>query len=423
MSAQAGNLVHAYIGAALLVLISFLPAYLMRRRGESACMQVSFGIVILALHALSFVNVFAGTLPGAQWDAETFHEQALKMAEAGTWPPVSMGTKFYEYILTGAYKVFGGHLLVGQSLSVVAAAIGLVVINAIAVNLGLRDVRLRSAVVLICGLFPTFLYHGALTFREPYELLGLAAGVFFVLKAFQEFRWRWAGGTLLGFLFMGLFHHVLLGICVLLVCLFVLLLYGPKLGNIRGYAAVAGLLVLISGLGYLAITNIPITMENNYVKEIRKEHGIIRAIVSYRGSIERADPRTSFGSVIEADSNAGFTGGAAANYWYYLSKPFVTDLQTTADVVPAASSLARLVFLAGFLWLALGRGVFNRKLAFCLGAYLAVTAVWSLGTTNYGQAFRHHALTDWLAVVMFAAALSSAPARRRTAGAEADRAA
>lgn len=423
MAAEAGNLTHAYIGAALLVLVSFLPVYLMRRRGEPACMQVSFSVVVLALHALSFVNVFAGTLPGAQWDAETFHEQALKLAEAGTWPPVSMGTQFYEYILTGAYKLLGGHLLVGQSLSVVAAALVLVAINATAGSLGLRDARVRSAVVLVCGLFPTFLYHGALTFREPYELLGLAAGVFFVLKAFQAFSWRWAAGALLSFLFMGLFHHVLLGICVLLVCLFVLLLYGPKLGNIRGYAAVAGLLVLISGLGYLAITNIPITLENNYVKEIRKEHGIIRAIVSYRGSIDRADPRTSFGSSIAADSVGGFAGDAAVNYWYYLSKPFVTDLQTTADVVPAASSLARLALLAGLLWLALGRGAFDRNLAYCLGTYLVVTAVWSLGTTNYGQAFRHHALTDWLAVVMFAAALSAAPVRRRMAGVEADRAA
>jgi hypothetical protein len=402
-------------GAALLVLASFLPVYLLRRRGEPWCMQVSLGIAILALHALSFANVIAGPLPGAHWDAETFHDAAAKMAALGTWPEVSMGTKFYELILTATYRVLGAHLLVGQSLSVVAAAFTLMLFNRIAVTVGVQDARIRSAFILVSGLFPTFLYHGGLTFREPFELLGLVVGAYFVLKTFQEFSWVRVGGAIGGFVFMGLFHHVLLGICVLLICLFVLLLYTPKLGNVRGVASLAGLLLLISATGYVAITNIPITLENNYVKEIRKEHGIIRAIARYRATIDRAEPRTSFGSSVEADSLAEFAGSAAANYWHYLSRPFVSDLRRAGDVAPFSGTVARLVLLAGFLWLALGRRAFNRNLAFCLGTYLVVTGVWSLGTTNYGQAFRHHALTDWLAVFMFGYAMYLVLARGRAA--------
>lgn len=407
-----------YGGAACLGLASFLPVYLLYRWREPFGVQVSLGIVILALHAVSLANVFAGTLPGAHWDAETFHSAAAKMAALGTWPEVSMGTKFYELILTATYRVFGAHLLVGQSLSVVAAASTLVLIDRVAVSVGMQDARIRSAIILVSGLYPAFLYHGALTFREPYELLGLVVGTYFVLNMFQKFSWTCVAGAIGGFLFMGLFHHVLLGICIVLICLFVLLLYSPKLGNVRGTASLAGLMLLISATGYVVITNIPITLENNYVKEIRKEHGIINAIARYRASIERVQPRTSFGLTVQADSVSGFASSAAMNYWYYLARPFMSDLRRVGDVVPFAGSVVRLVLLAGLLWLVLSRRAFNRNLAYCLGMYLIVTGVWSLGTTNYGQAFRHHSLTDWLAVFMLGYAMCLA---LRRGGAAADR--
>lgn len=385
----------------------------MRRDGDHRTVLLAFALVVAALHALSFANAFGGPLPGAQWDANTFHTLAVRLVEADAWPAISIGTKFYEYILTGSYRLLGSDILVGQSLSVLAAACTLWVVNAASVTLGVSDGRIRAGIVLLTGLYPTFLYHNALTFREPFELLGLASGVFFVVKALQAFRWKWAAGAVLSFLFMGLFHHVLLGICVLLVCLFVLLLYIPKLGNARNHAVLAALIVLTTALGYFAIMNIPITLENNYIKEIRKERGIIEAIVRYRDSIERRDPRTSYASPISADTAAGIARSGAANYWNYLSRPFVSDLERVSDGVPFASSMGRLLLLAGFLWLVFSSGAFNRQLAFCLGTYIVVTAVWSLGTTNYGQAFRHHALTDWLAVVMFGYALSVAMSRRR----------
>jgi len=34
--------------------------------------------------------------------------------------------------------------------------------------------------------------------------------------------------------------------------------------------------------------------------------------------------------------------------------------------------------------------------------YLLMTMVWSLGTTNYGQAIRHHILSNWLLIVLAA---------------------
>lgn len=405
----------SYAGAMCLVLASFVVLAIARPRSEHKAVLMAMLVVVGALHAVSFANVFGGPLPGAEWDAWSFHQQAVRLAEAGSWPSISIGTKFYEYILTGAYRLFGSNVLVGQSLSVLVGAGTLLVINAIAVGLGVSDGRVRAVIVLVSGLYPPFVYHNALTFREPYELLGLALGVFFVLKAFREPGWQWVAGAVLSFVLMGLFHHVLLGIGVILLCLFVVFLYAPRWRNRRSIVVVAALVAVTGGMGYLGITNIPITTENDYIKKVRQESGLVKAIVRYRESIESRQPRTSYGSDFGESTGTAFAGDVARNYWNYLFRPFVGDLERAADGIPFASAVARMALLAAFLWLALGRGVLNRELAFCLGVYIVVTAVWSLGTTNYGQAFRHHALTDWLLVLLVASAWWLESGRRRAA--------
>lgn len=382
------------------MLASFLLVLLVHPRWEHRGLCVAFLAVVGALHAVSLANAFGGPIPGAQWDAWTFHRQAAQLAEAGSWPALSIGTKLYEYILTAAYRLFGAHILVGQSLSVLVATLSLMTISAVAVNLGVADNRVRVGMILMAGLFPTFLYHNALTFREAYELLGLVLGVLCALKAFEDHRPVWIGGAVLSLLFMGLFHHVLLGISVILICVFVLFLYAPGLKSKRSFVVMTALIAMIGGLGYVAITNIPITLENDYIKKIRQEQGIVKAIVKYRNAIESRQPRTSFDLDIDTSSRTELAIGAVYNYWNYLVRPFVSDFESSADLVPLASSVIRIALLAFLAWLVLRRGLVDRRTAFCIAAYLVVTMVWSLGTTNYGQAFRHHALTDWLLVLL-----------------------
>lgn len=396
-----------YLGGAFLILAGLLLIVLVHPRCSRKDVMVVFLVVVGALHAVSFVNVFSGPLPGAQWDARTFHHHAAQFAEAGQWPVLSIGTMVYEYILTGAYRLLGSHMLVGQSLSVLLATLALITVSAITVNLGVVDSRVRAGIILGVGLYPTFLYQNALTFREPYELLGLVLGVFFVLKALEEYKWRWVVGAVSSFVFMGLFHHVLLGICVLLICIFVVLLYAPGMKSKRNYATVTILVAMITGVGYVAITNIPITLENDYIKKIRREQGLVEAIVQYRSSIESRDPRTSYDPGLDESSGPGLALAVANNYWNYLARPYISDLESAVDIIPFASSWVRVALLAFLLCVAMSRRRLDRRIVFCACVYLVVTTVWSLGTTNYGQAFRHHALTDWLLVVMAGHAVRS----------------
>lgn len=397
-------------------LICVLLAGIVRPYRDQKAILVSVILVVLALHAVSFINVFVVTLPGAESDAKLFHQRAVEFVRKDNWPQVSIGTQTYHFILTGLYRLFGEYQFLGQGLSILAATGTLICTNRIAQCLGMDNEYWPAGIVLAVGFAPTFLLHNALILREPFELLGFAMGIFFVLKTLSEPRPIWFLGAAAGFLFMGVFHHVLLGVGFVLIGGSVVFLYGRSAAHVRGYGIVIAGVVAIGVAGYLTVIYAPATSGNDYVKEIRERGGIVGAIQNYRNEIERESPRTSYNVAIDSSSIMQTAKGLTLNYWNYLSRPGLGDLDRAADIVPFLSSLLRILLIAAVAWFLLFRRPVNQNLLYCAFAYFLVTAVWSLGTTNYGQAFRHHSQTDWLAITMAAYALNDELRRRRLKG-------
>jgi len=52
------------------------------------------------------------------------------------------------------------------------------------------------------------------------------------------------------------------------------------------------------------------------------------------------------------------------------------------------------------IYLVIKRNQIPKGLGYLLILYFVVTAMWSLGTTNYGQAFRHNSITDWILAIV-----------------------
>lgn len=374
-------------------------------------------LVAAALNVVSLFNVIDGPLPGAQWDAQSFHEASAKLADNDQWPVLSIGTEAYKYVLAATYRLLGDHKMVGQTVSVLASIGSLIMMAAICRVLGIDRDRLTAWIVLLCGLYPTFVYHGALTFREPLEILGLTLGTWGFLRMCRDRRLRWLFAATGGFLLMGLFHHVLMGIALVLVTWGVLCVYspggrhaGPAMGR---NALVAATLVAVTVVsGYLVITVVPATSRNDYIADIRRADGILEAVVEYRREVESGNPRTSFDPGIEPDSTVEAVKGLAGNYVSYLFKPYATDIEYRMDLVPFSSSLGRALLIGVIVVWLVSRRSGDGAVVFLIGAYLAVTCVWSLGTTNYGQAFRHHAMTDWILIILCGYALSREWKRR-----------
>ena len=89
------------------------------------------------------------------------------------------------------------------------------------------------------------------------------------------------------------------------------------------------------------------------------------------------------------------------SYVYYLLGPSVISIDKPIDIVPAINALGRLIVLVFLVILIFKKVPMPSSILYLMIVYFFVTFLWSIGTTNFGQAFRHNSLTDWILALVF----------------------
>lgn len=385
-----------YAGALLLIIISYVIPLLFAFLRNDKYILAAFYIVITALHLVSLFNYFIFTLPGADMDASTFHSTAISAAIRGVAPTFSVGTGIYEYILFIFYLLFGANKLVGQSLSVLITVVSLIFILRISRYLGIKG-SLVTVMLIIIGLTPSFLFYTALTFREVFQLLGLTGGIYFAYEAFSReslARLFISSGF---YIFMGLFHQVLLALSftlILLTWIFYFLHSGTHIKIIVKNIFIATIATIT--IAYIMVVNIPTGGGNDYVKKLVDSGGVVKMIGHYRNSIEYAQPRSAYEFNVDTTSFISTGYGLVISYGHYLFGPGISSIEKPIDFIPFINAIGRILIGLLLLYLLINKIPAPAGLVYLLTVYFSVTVMWSLGTTNYGQAFRHNSLTDWI---------------------------
>ena len=389
-----------YKGAIFLIIFSYtVPLFFPSIRNDKYRLA-AFYTAITALHSVSLFNYFVFTLSGAGMDASTFHRQALNAAISGVPPVFSVGTGAYEYILFLSYSLFGANKLVGQSINVLAAVVSFIFILGIARHLNIRG-NLAIALLIIVGLTPSFLLFIPLTFREAFQLLGLVGGIYFAYEAFSGKSLVNLFVSSLFFIFMGIFHHVLLALSFALILITTFFYFvhsgAPKKIIIKNIFLSS---VAILAVGYIVVVNIPADKGNDYIKMLRESSGVVKMISEYRNVIEDDIPRSSYGFNVDTTSLVSTGYGLALSYAHYLYGPVIYSIEEAIDLLPSLNALGRLLVTLLLIYLLIKKVPMSPGLGYLIIVYLSVTAMWSIGTTNYGQAFRHNSLTDWILAVV-----------------------
>lgn len=358
---------------------------------------VAMLLVVTAHHAVSIFNLFS-ILPGADGDANMFYKNALRALHDQNYPDVTVGTGFYEWILFFTHYTFGQSKLVGQTLSIHFSAISLILMTLIA---SVYKLPPRKAVVLIVivGLLPTHLFFTSITFREVFQLTGLAGGCAFAILAIETGKTKFWLFSIPFFLFMGLFHHVLIALGALLVGLGICLhifRYSPNTGKALLYSLL--MLFLVGVIGFFLVVKMPATSGNDYVEMLTDHSSINHFIFGYREAVDSANPRTSYGFMVETFEWYPAVVGLSKSYFYYVGGPWLSEIEKWIDYVPFINSIIRLSLML-FLILLFIRGKLSYESGIFLALFLLITFMWSLGSTNYGQSFRHNVMSDWLIVL------------------------
>lgn len=393
-----GNLIESgFLMAMILCMVTFvIPAFSRELRGKKSIL-LSYWFVIVLHQIIAFTNACFYQCWIARSDANGFHSAARELAMNGEWH-YSVGDKFYVNVLAVAYRWFGPSHLLGEQLSILFFALSCLILLAIIRQLGLGRYRLFSLVIF--GMLPSMVFYSSITVRESYQLFFFMLAVFCGLKMLMREGNSYLIALTLSATMMGFFHRALNLYAFCLVLLFAVWIFWPSvcLDNIKRLRLGAGIVVLI----FLAVLG-ALSRENflSYNEFSGLIDSVLEAVTAHRNNSMANMGKTGYGIPLDFSSLAMAFYSSFKVYAHYLFGPFPWKIRGMSDAYAAIESTLRmiLIYFSVKHW-GNAYGSQRRLLGMMLTLYFSMTLMWSLGTTNYGTAVRHHLLSGWILIII-----------------------
>ena len=83
------------------------------------------------------------------------------------------------------------------------------------------------------------------------------------------------------------------------------------------------------------------------------------------------------------------------SYIFYIGWPFTGDYTELSTWVIFLEAVFRLLGVAAMFLL----GRQNKQWYWLIILYVSLTFLWNIGTSNHGQALRHHIMTEWILIL------------------------
>ena len=346
---------------------------------------------------LAFFNGFVGPTYGSGDDALGFHFVAVDVSQDFV-TDVFVLTYIYPYLLGIFYFITTDHLFLGSALSAFGWLASAFIL--------LRIMRILSfkmssqwMVMLIYALIPTSLMYTGITLREPFQLLFINLALYAALKIyFHRSNAHWLV-LLLAVVGMFAMHGALLvsGIFIIVGTLFLLTSRNRKGVSFTKVVLVTPIVILCLFYGFFLFTSLTTYGD-------RLDEGLAVAVQLYQegtlsdGEYARANYRTD----IEIDGLGGLILSLPSFLFHYLFEPVPWKIGSMVDVVALLENMLRfwliwnaLKYLVGSylnkpMFVAHNYFGYERCILFIFLSYLITETLWSLGTSNWGTASRHH---------------------------------
>ena len=372
--------------AACGLLVSFV---VVRDKQQSVILVAAFAFRIV----VSVVHVAGFALPDSQFDARTFEHIAWLWARDGRFfDDFTTGSYFYSWLCSGIYIVVGRAPFV---LHVINSYFGTLAIYFVMLSAQQfsPDTRFHRAVGWTLAFYPSVVLYSVLTMREAPMVLALSISIYLLLSWVTSRRISHGIGALSFAILAQLFHAGMIGatLAVLLIYSRVSLQSVTIRDNLRPLALFFVLAATIGVLQFSVRTGVG----------LEKVWGLVRNfdidfITEWQSSTARG--RGAYLSGFQMDMWSDLIWNLPLRVLFFLGTPFIWMVSQLRDVL---GFLDALVFL--YLTLRITRDTMKRRYL-TIDVYLsvalvvaAVIALFALGTSNYGTAFRHRAkVFPWL---------------------------
>ncbi len=340
-------------------------------------------LVILAHAGVAVVDGLIATIPGAEFDAIRYHNEGAAFAhayavDAGIAPSLTE----YSVVLGYLYAAAGVSMFLGNAMSVMAFALGALVLIAIMREL---DLRHRAGTIVLFGLMPAGVMFMSVTLREAYMQLFLLLATLATLRIRRD-GLRWLPLVLVASVGLAVSHNgfALYGGFVVITSLTWGLRRGPSR---RSWKQLFGL-ACATALVVFAVSRAPGTDDTIAAVTGGKAFEFADA---YRLGAIRAEARTTYYLRLDPSSPLAFVASVPIVFVEYMVAPLPWQIGNMLDLDAFLESIVRLVLIVASVtaWRR-ARGLVRSQLALLIWLYLGMELLWSLGTVNWGTAIRHH---------------------------------
>ena len=342
----------------------------------------------------AFYNGFIGSTYGASDDSLGFHLNAVEISQNPEFDVFVIGY-IYQYILGLFYFITTDSLFLGSALS----ALGWLA-SAFILLLIMRILSFDSSnqwrVMLIYALIPSSLMYTSVTLREPFQLLFINLALYAALKIyFHRSIAHWLV-LFLAAVGMGVLHGALLASAIFIIAgtLFLLTTRNRKGMSFTKVILVSPIVILCLFYGFSLFTT--------FSYGDRLEDGLSLAVQTYQEGTMEAEQRAGYRTDIEINGLGGLILSIPSFLFQYLFEPMPWKISSIVDVVVLLENMLRfwliwnvLKYLVGSylnkpMFVARNYFVNERFIFFIFLSYLLMETFWSLGTSNWGTASRHH---------------------------------
>ena len=341
---------------------------------------------------IAFVNGFVGPTYGSSDDSLGFHLIAVEVSQNLVFDVFVIGN-IYSYILGFFYFITTDSLFLGSALSALGWLASAFIL--------LRIMRILSfkmsnqwRVMLIYALIPSSLMYTSVTLREPFQLLFVNLAFYAALKIYFD---RSIAHWLVLFLAavgMGALHGALLASSIFIIVgtLFLLTSRNRKGVSFTKVVLVTPIVILCLFYGFLLFTSVSHAMED----------GLSVAVQTYQEGNMEFVQRATYRTDIEINGLGGLILSIPSFLFQYLFEPMPWKIGSMVDVVALLENMLRFWLIWNALKYLVGsylnkpmfvaRNDFGneRFIFFIFLSYLVMETIWSLGTSNWGTASRHH---------------------------------
>jgi hypothetical protein len=305
-------------------------------------------------------------------DSTDFHNLAYELSNNFHFDNFYIGW-IYSYWLSFFYSIFSNSRIVGFLLSWIVWLISAIYFKKVCSLLGFSNKQVTIYLFLYCFL-PSSLFYASDTMREAYQMLFLIFVVYFGINYLRFGKVLYFFKLFFSLFILCLLHHVFIGFSILILAYLLLKKFTIK-----------------KSVFVFVIFSILFTFFGSLFK------GYIPSSLSLTESVERFN---EIGRSLEANSTYPTLFGTSnpvigffTNFLQYLLEPFPWRIKNFFDVVVFVENSLRFIFLfyiIKYVFIKKTRSKFNVDLRFLLFCFFVMEGLWSLGTSNWGTAIRHH---------------------------------